>query len=111
MTRLRDLGLSVGQLPAGPRTAIPEVAGVRVGSVTLIEGDGPLEVGRGPVRTGVTVVVPGADDPWAEPAFAGCHRLNGHGELPGLEWIREAGLLTTGIGVTNTHFLGVVRDA
>ena len=68
---------------------------MRVGHTTLIKGDGPLKVGRGPVRTGVTVVVPGADDPWAEPAFAGCHRLNGNGELTGLEWIREAGLLTT----------------
>jgi D-aminopeptidase len=87
------------------------VAGVRVGHTTLIEGDGPLKVGRGPVRTGVTVVVPGADDPWAEPAFAGCHRLNGNGELTGLEWIREAGLLTTVIGLTNTHSVGVVRDA
>ena len=84
---------------------------MRVGHTTLIEGDGPLEVGRGPVRTGVTVVVPGADDPWAEPAFAGCHRLNGNGELTGLEWIREAGLLTTVIGLTNTHSVGVVRDA
>jgi D-aminopeptidase len=87
------------------------VSGVRVGHTTLIEGDGPLEVGRGPVRTGVTVIVPGADDPWAEPAFAGCHRLNGNGELTGLEWIREAGLLTTVVGLTNTHSVGVVRDA
>ena len=63
------------------------------------------------MRTGVTVIVPGADDPWAEPAFAGCHRLNGNGELTGLEWIREAGLLTTVIGLTNTHSVGVVRDA
>jgi D-aminopeptidase len=63
------------------------------------------------VRTGVTVIVPGADDPWAEPAFAGCHRLNGNGELTGLEWIRESGLLTTVIGLTNTHSVGVVRDA
>ena len=55
--------------------------------------------------------MPGADDPWAEPAFAGCHRLNGNGELTGLEWIREAGLLTTVIGLTNTHSVGVVRDA
>ena len=63
------------------------------------------------MRTGVTVIVPGADDAWVEPAFAGCHRLNGNGELTGLEWIREAGLLTTVIGLTNTHSVGVVRDA
>jgi D-aminopeptidase len=109
--RARDFGIVVGSLPPGPVNAITDVAGVRVGHTTLIEGDGPLEVGRGPVRTGVTVVVPGADDPWAEPAFAGCHRLNGNGELTGLEWIREAGLLTTVIGLTNTHSVGVVRDA
>jgi D-aminopeptidase len=87
------------------------VAGIRVGHTTLVEGDGPLQVGRGPVRTGVTVIVPGAGDPWAEPAFAGCHRLNGNGELTGLEWVRESGLLTTVIGLTNTHSVGVVRDA
>ena len=101
----------MGGLPPGPANAITDVPGVRVGHTTLIEGDGPLVVGRGPVRTGVTVIVPGADDPWAEPAFAGCHRLNGNGELTGLEWIREAGLLTTAIGLTNTHSVGVVRDA
>jgi D-aminopeptidase len=109
--RARDLGIVVGSLPPGPQNAITDVAGVRVGHTTLIAGDGALEVGRGPVRTGVTVVVPGADDPWAEPAFAGCHRLNGNGELTGLEWIRESGLLTTVIGLTNTHSVGVVRDA
>jgi D-aminopeptidase len=109
--RARDLGIVVGSLPPGPENAVTDVAGVRVGHTTLIEGDGALEVGRGPVRTGVTVIVPGADDPWAEPAFAGCHRLNGNGELTGLEWIRESGLLTTVIGLTNTHSVGVVRDA
>jgi D-aminopeptidase len=109
--RARDLGIVVGSLPPGRQNAITDVPGVRVGHTTLISGDGALEVGRGPVRTGVTVVVPGADDPWAEPAFAGCHRLNGNGELTGLEWIRESGLLTTVIGLTNTHSVGVVRDA
>ena len=109
--RARDLGIVVGSLPAGPANAITDVAGVRVGHTTLITGDGPLEIGRGPVRTGVTVIVPGADDPWAEPAFAGCHRLNGNGELTGLEWVRESGLLTTVVGLTNTHSVGVVRDA
>ena len=84
---------------------------MRVGHTTLISGEGPLVVGAGPVRTGVTVVVPGADDPWDEPCFAGCHRLNGNGELTGLEWVRESGLLTTCIGLTNTHSVGVVRDA
>ena len=65
------------------------------GHATIIEGDGPLVVGQGPVRTGVTVVVPRGPDDWREPVFAGCHRLNGNGELTGLEWVRESGQLTT----------------
>ena len=62
------------------------------------------------MHTGVTVVVP-HDDIWTEPVFAGSHRLNGSGELTGLEWIRESGELTSAIGLTNTHSVGVVRDA
>jgi D-aminopeptidase len=110
VTRLRDLGLSVGQLPPGPRNAITDVAGVRVGMTTLIEGEGPLVVGQGPVRTGVTVVVP-HDGIGESPVFAGTHTLNGNGEMTGLEWVREAGQLTTAIGITNTHSVGIVRDA
>jgi D-aminopeptidase len=98
--RASDLGLAIGTLPSGPLDAITDVDGIRVGSVTLIEGDA--------VRTGVTVVVP---HDGREPLFAGAHRLNGNGELTGLEWIREAGCLTTPIGLTNTHSVGVVRDA
>ncbi|HEY3765149.1 MAG TPA: P1 family peptidase [Gaiellales bacterium] len=109
--RARDLGIVIGDLPPGPANAITDVPAVRVGHTTLISGDGPLRVGEGPIRTGVTVIVPGADDPWEQPAFAGAHRLNGNGELTGLEWIRESGLLTTNIGLTNTHSVGVVRDA
>jgi D-aminopeptidase len=109
--RLRDLGITIGLLPTGPRNAITDVAGVRVGHVTLVEGHGPLVVGRGPVRTGVTVVVPHPGDPFREAVFAGAHRLNGNGELTGLEWIRESGRLTSPIGLTNTHSVGVVRDA
>jgi D-aminopeptidase len=90
--------LRIGELEAGPRDSIADVAGVRVGHTTLIEGED--------VRTGVTVVVPPE-----LPLFAGAHRLNGNGELTGLEWIRESGLLTTPIGLTNTHSVGVVRDA
>jgi D-aminopeptidase len=108
--RARDLGIVIGDLPPGPANAITDVAGVRVGHTTLISGDGPLRVGDGPVPTGVTVIVPGSDDPWGEPAAAGAHRLNGNGELTGLEWVRESGLLTTCIGLTNTHSVGVVRD-
>ncbi|MEZ0235433.1 MAG: P1 family peptidase [Actinomycetota bacterium] len=110
MTRYRDLGLTVGQLPPGPLNAITDVEGVSIGMTTLIEGEGLLEVGRGPVRTGVTVIVPHPAI-GAEPVFAGCHRLNGNGELTGLEWIRESGQLTTPVALTNTHSVGVVRDA
>ena len=84
--------------------------GVTVGVTTLIEGEGPLVPGEGPVRTGVTAILPHADI-GAEPVFAGCHRLNGNGELTGLEWVRESGQLTTPIAITNTHSVGVVRDA
>jgi D-aminopeptidase len=108
--RARDLGIRIGTLESGPGDAITDVAGVRVGSVTLIEGDGPLRRGHGPVRTGVTVVVPDGERMFAE-HFAGAHRLNGNGELTGLEWVRESGRLTTAIGLTNTHSVGVVRDA
>ena len=110
MTRYRDLGLALGQLPTGPNNAITDIAGVRVGTVTLIEGEGPLVVGQGPVRTGVTVIVP-HDTIGDSPLFAGCHTLNGNGEMTGLEWVREAGQLTTPIAITNTHSVGIVRDA
>ena len=109
--RARDFGIVIGRGRPGPLNAITDVAGVRVGHTTLISGDGPLRVGSGPVRTGVTVVVPHDGNVWEEPLFAGFHRLNGNGELSGLHWIAEAGLLKTVIGLTNTHSVGVVRDA
>jgi D-aminopeptidase len=96
--RARDLGIRIGDLEPGPLNAITDVAGTQVGHTTIIAGDD--------VRTGVTVVVPDA-----LPLFAGCHRLNGNGELTGLEWVRESGLLTTPVGLTNTFSVGVVRDA
>src|SRR3954451_1319657 len=96
--RARDHGVALGEGVPGPKNAITDVAGVRVGHTTLIEGDS--------VRTGVTMVVPPET-----PLFAGCHRLNGNGELTGLEWVRESGLLTTPIGITNTFSVGLVRDA
>jgi D-aminopeptidase len=107
--RARDAGIIVGHLPPGPNGAITDVEGVRVGHSTIVRGEGPLVVGEGPVRTGVTVVCPreGLEDP----VFAGSHRLNGNGEMTGLEWIRESGLLTTPVAITNTHSVGVVRDA
>ena len=111
MTRARDLDIHIGRMEPGPLNAITDVAGVRVGHTTLIRGDGPLRVGEGPVRTGVTVVIPHDGDIWTEPVFAGTHRLNGNGELTGLEWIRENGMLAGAIGITNTHSVGTVRDA
>ena len=92
--------IKVGDLESGPLDAITDVAGIRVGHTTLIEGDD--------VRTGVTVVLPSPD---GTSCFAAPHRLNGNGELTGLEWVRESGLLTTPIGITNTFSVGIVRDA
>jgi D-aminopeptidase len=109
--RARELGIVIGRLSPGSTDTIADVAGVRVGHTTLIRGDGRLVVGEGPVRTGVTVILPHGGDVWDEPVFAGSHRLNGNGELTGLEWIREAGQLGGPVGLTNTHSVGVVRDA
>ncbi len=109
--RARELGLEIGILPSGSNDAITDVEGVRVGHSTIVRGDGPLVVGEGPVRTGVTVVCPREGSARDEPVFAGCHRFNGNGEMTGLEWIREAGALTTPVAITNTHSVGVVRDA
>ena len=108
--RARELGIVIGGGKPGKDNAITDVPGVRVGHTTLIQGDGPLIVGQGPVRTGVTVIVPD-DDVGRRPMFAGCHRLNGNGELTGLEWIRDSGMLSSAIAITNTHSVGIVRDA
>jgi D-aminopeptidase len=102
-SRARELGIAVGALPTGEQNAITDVPGLRVGHTTLIEGED--------VRTGVTVIQPHETSPWYEPVFAGAHRLNGNGELTGLEWIRESGMLCSPIGLTNTHSVGVVHDA
>jgi D-aminopeptidase len=109
--RGRDYGIVTGGIPTGANNAITDISGIRVGHTTLIKGEGKLRVGRGPVRTGVTVVIPHEGRYWEEPLFAGCHRLNGNGELTGLEWIRESGLLTSPIAITNSHSVGVVHDA
>jgi D-aminopeptidase len=108
--RAREHGITIGTGTPGALNAITDVAGVRVGHRTLIEGSGPLVVGRGPVRTGVTVIIP-PGRVWEQPMFAGAHRLNGNGEMTGLEWVRESGMLTTPVALTNTHSVGVVRDA
>lgn len=110
-SRTRDLGIHIGRFPAGASDGISDVAGVRVAATTVISGDGELRRGLGPVRTGVTAILPRAATEMGHPLFAGTHRLNGNGELTGLEWIRESGLLTSPICLTNTHSVGVVHDA
>jgi D-aminopeptidase len=109
--RARDLGIRIGRGEPGPHNAITDVPGVRIGHATIIRGEGPLRTGDGPVRTGVTVILPHEGQVWTEPLFAGSHRLNGNGEMTGLEWVRESGMLTSPIAITNTHSVGVVRDA
>ena len=109
--RARDLGIRIGLGSPGPNNAITDVDGVTVGHTTLIRGDGPLVVGQGPVRTGVTVVCPRGAGGRQEAVFAGSHVLNGNGEMTGLAWVEESGLLTTPVAITNTHSVGVVRDA
>jgi D-aminopeptidase len=108
--RARDVGIAIGFGEPGPNNAVTDVAGITVGHTTLIQGEGELRVGVGPVRTGVTVLIP-RERVWAQPVFAGWHRLNGNGELTGTTWIRESGLLTTPVGLTNTHSVGAVRDS
>jgi D-aminopeptidase len=107
--RARDLNLPIGGAP-GPLDAITDVAGVEVGSTTLISGNGALEVGKGPVRTGVTVVHPRGKANH-DPVFAAWFTLNGNGEMTGTTWIEESGMLEGPIAITNTHSVGVVRDA
>jgi D-aminopeptidase len=108
--RLRDLGFSVGRFPVGAYNAITDVGGVRVGHTTLVWGEGPLEVGKGPVRTGVTAVIPHADV-FDSRVLAGGFVLNGAGEVSGLTQVQEWGLLETPILLTNTMAVGKVSDA
>lgn len=107
--RARDLGVPFDGKP-GRLNAITDVAGVEVGQTTLIRGDGKLVVGEGPVRTGVTVVLPRGKANHA-PVFAGWFSLNGNGEMTGTAWLDESGILDGPIALTNTHSVGVVRDA
>jgi L-aminopeptidase/D-esterase-like protein len=107
--RARDLGVPFDGHP-GPLNTITDVAGVEVGHTTLIRGEGKLVVGEGPVRTGVTAIFPRGKSNHA-PVFAGWSTLNGNGEMTGTAWIDEAGILDGPIMLTNTHSVGVVRDA
>lgn len=101
--RIRDVGVVIGELPTGQHNAITDVAGVWVGQATVIS-DQPT------VRTGVTVVTPKEDRIWDDYAFCGWHSFNGNGEMTGLPWIEESGMLGSAIGITNTHQVGLVRD-
>lgn len=107
--RARDLGIPLPGAP-GSHNAITDVPGVEVGHVTLIEGDGKLVVGKGPVRTGVTAILPRGRES-SDPVFAGWFALNGNGEMTGTAWVEESGFLMGPIMITNTHSVGVVRDA
>lgn len=109
-TRLRGLGIKLPGTP-GPFNAITDVAGVEVGYTTLISGNGPRVVGQGPVRTGVTAILPRGRDDLQTSCAAGSYSFNGNGEMTGLIWVEESGELTTPITITNTHSCGVARDA
>ena len=108
--RARDLGIPFDGTP-GKFNAITDVPGVEVGYTTLISGEGKLEVGQGPVRTGVTAILPRGRDAMNDPVFAGYFSLNGNGEMTGTAWVEESGFLEGPIVLTNTHSVGVARDA
>lgn len=108
--RARDLGVPFDGTP-GPLNAITDVSGVTVGHTTLISGEGKLQIGKGPVRTGVTAILPRGKDSMFNPVFAGWWSLNGNGEMTGTTWVEESGFLEGPVMITNTHSVGVVRDA
>jgi D-aminopeptidase len=108
--RARDLGVPFDGTP-GTLNAITDVKGIEVGHTTLISGEGKLQVGAGPVRTGVTAILPRGKQSSNDPVFAGWFSLNGNGEMTGTTWVEESGFLEGPIMITNTHSVGVVRDA
>ncbi len=108
--RARGLGIAFEGDP-GPHNAITDVAGIEVGYTTLISGEGALRPGHGPVRTGVTAILPRGRAMAYVPCALGSFSMNGNGEMSGLAWIEEAGELQTPITITNTHSCGVTRDA
>jgi D-aminopeptidase len=109
--RVREWGLTPGTLPPGPRNGITDVDGVRVGHATLVSGDGPLVPGCGPVRTGVTVILPHSGDLFLQKVRAAVHTVNGFGKVCGFEQVRELGLIEAPIALTNTLNVGLVADA
>lgn len=110
IVRARDLGIPFEGTP-GKLNAITDVPGVEVGYTTLIQGEGKLEVGKGPVRTGVTAILPRGHASLNDPVYAGFFSLNGNGEMTGTAWVEESGFLEGPIVITNTHSVGVARDA
>lgn len=109
--RMRELGIQIGELPTGEHNAVTDVAGVRVGHHTLVSGEGTLRPGIGPVRTGVTVVLPHGDDLFRRKVRAAVHTINGFGKAVGFEQVRELGVIETPIALTNTLNVGLVADA
>ena len=107
--RGRDLGIPFNG-STGPMNAITDVPGVAVGHVTLIEGEGKLVPGKGPIRTGVTAILPRPRGNW-DPVFAATYNQNGNGDMTGINWIKESGFLEGPILLTGTHSVGTVRDA
>src|SRR6266480_524497 len=110
IVRARELGIPFEETP-GKFNAITDVAGVEVGYATLISGEGKLDVGNGPVRTGVTAIIPRGHNSLNDPVYAGVFSLNGNGEMTGTAWVEESGFLEGPIVITNTHSVGVARDA
>ncbi len=108
--RAREAGIIVGELPVGQHNAITDVAGVRVGLATLISGEGKLRPGSGPVRTGVTVILPHAGNIFRSKVSAAVHTINGFGKVLGFEQVRELGVLESPIALTNTLNVGLVAD-
>lgn len=108
--RARDLGIPFNGEP-GPLNAITDLVGLEVGMSTIVRGDGPLEVGKGPIRTGVTAILPRGKRRDPSPVWAGQFNLNGNGEMTGTHWIRDAGYFLGPICITNTHSVGMVHHA
>src|SRR5258705_6546369 len=108
--RARDLGVPFDGTP-GPLNAITDISGITVGHTTLIAGEEKLQIGKRPVRTGVPAVLPRGKDSMSNPVFAGWWSLNGNGEMTGTTWVEESGFLEGPVMITNTHSVGVVRDA
>src|SRR6188472_1247308 len=110
IVRARDLGVPFDGTP-GKLNSITDVPGVEVGYTTLISGEGKLDVGNGPVRTGVTAIIPRGHNSLNDPVYAGYFSLNGNGEMTGTAWLDESGFLEGPVVITNTHSVGVARDA